>query len=381
MAAHASDPRTVHSDTPSRGSAGAGRAPRIEERLERGGLAIELLRAPAWLFGCAAAVRGTLYDRGVLSATRVSAPVVSIGNLTAGGSGKTPMAVWLARQLEARGRRVGLLSRGYGAAPGELNDEGRLLEELAPQALAVQDRDRVRGALALIARGADVIVLDDGFQHRRLARDLDLVLVDATRPWGFAGRRAHEAALLPRGLLRERPSALRRASAIVITRVDQAGSAALVELRAELEHYAPHAPIACAVHRPMRLRTLSGEVRELATLRGAQIDCVSALGSPQAFERTLENLGARLGERRRLPDHHRYVAADLAGLGAAGRAVLTSAKDATKLRALKLDLDVLVLEVELELVDGGAPLGALLESLPFSQAERERAALHEGLHG
>lgn len=381
MAAHVSDPRPVLADSRSRGNAGAGRAPRIEERLERGGWAVELLRAPAWLFGCAAALRGALYDRGLLSAARVAAPVVSIGNLTAGGSGKTPMAVWLARQLEARGRRVGLLSRGYGAAPGELNDEGRLLAELAPQALAVQDRDRVRGALALIARGADVIVLDDGFQHRRLARDLDLVLVDATRPWGLAGRRAHDAPFLPRGLLREGPDALRRASAVVITRVDQAASAALVELRAELERYAPHAPLACAVHRPTRLRTLAGELRDLATLRGALVDCVSALGSPQAFERTLESLGARLGERRRLPDHHRYVAADLAGLGAAGRTVVTSAKDATKLRELALGLDLVVLDVELELVEGAAPLEALLDALPASQAERERAALHEGLHG
>lgn len=353
----------------------------IEERLARGGLAVEFLHAPAALFGAVAALRGALYDRGVLPAARVDAAVVSVGNLTAGGSGKTPMCAWLARRLEGRGQRVGLLSRGWGAAKGEWNDEARLLARLAPQAAQIQDRDRVRGAWALIERGVDVILLDDGFQHRRLARDLDLVLVDATRPWGLAGRTARNAPLLPRGLLRERPLALARASALVLTRVDQAASSDLLALRSELAQLAPHVPIACARHRPSALRSLRGASRALADLRGAEVDCVSALGSPAAFERTLEDLGARLVERRRLPDHHRYVPDDLAGLGAAGRIVVTSAKDAVKLESLSLMQELWVLEIEFELVEGGAPLEAMLDALPASRAARERDALHEGLHG
>jgi tetraacyldisaccharide 4'-kinase len=354
---------------------------RVEERLARGGVAVELLRVPAALFGAVAALRGACYDRGWLPSVRVDAPVISVGNLTAGGSGKTPMVAWLAKRFEARGARVGLLSRGYGAAKGELNDEARMLAELLPSAQHVQDRDRVQGALELVKRGVDAIVLDDGFQHRRLARDLDLVLVDATRPWGLPGRRAENAPLLPRGLLRERPHALSRAHAVVLTRVDQAASADLVALRAELARCAPHAPLACAVHRPSQLRSLRGEARELASLRGLALDCVSALGSPAAFERTLEDLGAELGERRRFPDHHRYGARDLEGLGAGGRAVVTSAKDAAKLRSLELRHDVWVLDVELELVEGAARIEALLDALPPSRSARERAALHEGLHG
>lgn len=353
----------------------------IEERLARGGLAIECLRAPAAVFSALAAARGALYDRGLLPAVQVDAPVVSVGNLSAGGSGKTPMCAWLARHFEDRGRRVGLLSRGWGAATGEWNDEGRLLARLAPQAEQIQDRDRVRGALALVARGVDVVVLDDGFQHRRLARDLDLVLVDATRPWGLPGRTSKNAPLLPRGLLRERPAALARASALVITRVDQVQSSDLLALRAELARVAPHVPIACARHRPLALRSLRRGVQPLEALRGEAVDCVSALGSPAAFERTLEDLGARLIERRRLPDHHRYVATDLDGLGAAGRIVVTSAKDATKLETLQLAQDVWVLDIEFELVEGAAVLEALLDALRPSRAGRERVALHEGLHG
>ncbi len=355
---------------------------RIEERLERGGGAVELLHAAALLWRAWSSARGALYSRGVLPSVRVDAPVVSVGNLTAGGSGKTPLVAWLARRLEASGRRVGLLSRGYRTSVGEAwNDEARLLAQLAPHALQVQDRDRVRGALELIARGADLIVLDDGFQHRRLARDLDWVLVDATRPWGLAGRTARNAPLLPRGLLRERPTALGRASAAVLTRVDQVAPAKLVELRAELAALAPGVPIACATHRPVGLRTLGGERLELSALRGARIDCVSALGSPQAFERTLEDLGATLGERRRLPDHHAYCASDLDGLGGAGRPLLTSAKDAAKLERLALEREVWVIEVEFEFVAGIEPLLAQLEALALSRAERERAAMHEGLHG
>ncbi len=357
-------------------------AVRVEERLERGGAAVELLHAPALLWRAWAAVRSALYERGVLPSVRVDAPVLSVGNLTAGGSGKTPLVAWLARRFDTAGRRVGLLSRGYRAAAGEtMNDEARLLAQLAPHALQAQDRDRVRGALALIARGADVIVLDDGFQHRRLARDLDWVLVDATRPWGLPGRDASNAPLLPRGLLRERPSALRRASAVILTRVDQAPSSSLVALRSELAALAPGVPIACATHRPVGVKTLDGAQLGLEVLRGARIDCVSGLGSPQAFERTLEGLGATLCERRRLPDHHHFSASDFAGLGSGGRPVLTSAKDAAKLAGLALEREPWVLEVEFEFVSGLEPLLAQLESLAPSRAERERAALHEGLHG
>lgn len=355
---------------------------RIEARLERGGGAIELLRAPEALFRAVGALRRALYDRGLLPKARLTVPVVSVGNLSAGGTGKTPMVAWVARELAQRGRRVGLLSRGYGARAGEGNDEAALLAELLPGVPHVQDKDRARGGHALVQQHAvDAVVLDDGFQHRRLHRELDLVLLDATRPWGLAGRRDDDAPLLPRGLLREPPCALARADAIVLTRADQARDAELSELRRAVERHAPGKPLALAAHTPARLVSLDGEREELKALHGREVDVASGIGHPAAFEATLASLGARVRERRRFSDHHAFSAADLDGLGS--RWLVVSAKDAVKLRPLAFAARavVRVLEVELELLEGAPALAALLDALPVSQAQRERAALHEGLHG
>ena len=344
---------------------------------------MELLRAPAALFGAAVGLRRALYDRGWLPSERVEVPVVSVGNLSAGGTGKTPMVAWVARALARRSLRVGLVSRGYGAREGESNDEARLLAELLPDVPHVLDSNRARGARQLVARQIDVVVLDDGFQHRALRRDLDLVLVDATRPWGLPGRRVHDAPLLPRGLLREPPSALGRAHAIVLTRVDQVPASELVELRREVESVAPGVALAAARHRASALRSLDGAREPLEALRGRAVDAFSGIGNPEAFERSLAGLGAQVAEHRCFPDHHPYAAGDLAGLGRGGRPVLTTAKDAVKLRAVAgaLAPALRVLEVELELVEGQAALEALLEALPEARAARERGALHEGLHG
>lgn len=332
---------------------------------------------PAALFGAVASLRGRLYDRGWLPSEHVDAPVVSVGNLTAGGTGKTPMVAWLVHALQERGRRPGIVSRGYGADADGTNDEARLLAEALPGVPHAQDPDRARGARALLA-AADVLVLDDGFQHRRLARDVDLVLVDATRPWGLPAKPGEEPVceLLPRGLLREAPAALARAHAIVITRSDQVEAGELAELCTTIEREAPGVPCICAVHRPARLRSREA-VYTVEQLAGASVDLVSAIGNPDAFERTVRDLGAEIVTHRRFPDHHLYAAEDLEGLGDDGRRIVTTAKDGVKLP----DQPVWILDVELDLGGGAAPLHALLDALPQSLAARQRRALHEGLHG
>jgi tetraacyldisaccharide 4'-kinase len=349
----------------------------------RGG-AVELLRLPAYLMGALSSVRNRLYDRGWLRTQRLQLPVVSVGNLSVGGTGKTPMVVWLARALAARGFRPGILSRGYragrGAEGATLNDEGRLLASLLPDVPQVQRADRVRGALELERRGADLIVLDDGFQHRRLARDLDLCLIDSTRPWGLpaaSGGGAPVRAVLPRGLLREDPRWLARASALVLTRVEDLPAGALARLEAELEATVPGVARLCAQHRPVALR--AGERRlDLAELRGRPVQLVSGIGNPEAFERTARGLGADLRGVHAFPDHHEFTRAELQPLCGAGE-LLVTAKDAVKLAAL--DLPHLVLEVELEITRGLAVLEALLDALPVSQRTLEREAAHSGLHG
>jgi tetraacyldisaccharide 4'-kinase len=337
------------------------------ERLAVRGGAIELLRAPAALFGAAVWLRRAAYDWGLAPCARLAVPVVSLGNLTAGGTGKTPAAAWLARELARRGFRPGILARGYGAAPGEENDEARLLARLLPDVPRAADPDRARGGAQLVARGVGAVVLDDGFQHRRLARDLDLVLVDATRPWGLPGRDGGEPvrALLPRGLLREPPSSLARADALIVTRCDQVAPRALALLEDELARCAPGRPLARAVHAPRALCDEAGAEHDPRALDGLEVDVVSALGNPAAFEFTLRALGARIAEHRAFPDHHRYVRADLFGLGER-RPLVASGKDAVKLAPLGVPHRVL--DVEFRITAGEAPIEALLDALPRPHA-------------
>ncbi|MCZ6598425.1 MAG: tetraacyldisaccharide 4'-kinase [Planctomycetota bacterium] len=337
---------------------------------------MELLRVPALLYGVVADLRRSLYDRGLLPVERLDVPVVCVGNLSAGGTGKTPMVAWLARVLAERGRRPGLLSRGYGAG-----DEMRELAELLPDVPREEDPDRAAGGRRLVGRGADVIVMDDGFQHRRLHRDLDLVLVDATRPWGLPqppGGGDPVCALIPRGLLRERPSALTRADAIVLTRTDQASAEVCARLEAELEALAPGKPLTRARHRPRALRGPAGEELAPEALAGAEVDLLSGIGNPEAFEETVRALGARVAEHRRFPDHHPFAPEDLEGLGRE-RILVTTSKDAARLGPGRNRAHVL--EIELEIAEGRDRLLAMLDALPRGRGLHERENLHEGLHG
>ena len=357
---------------------------RIDRRLAERGGAVELLRLPSALYAGLTRLRAAGYERGWLARVAVPVPVVSVGNLTAGGTGKTPFVAFLARRMASRGSRVGILSRGYGAPRGaeqRENDEARWFRAHLPAVELVQDPDRVRGAETLLDRGVDVILLDDGFQHRRLARDLDLVLVDSSRPWGLPppnGGGTPVQACLPRGLLREPPAALARADALVITRSDQVAPRELEALRAELQRFAPGRAHLSGVHRPARLTAPDGARLELAALSGRELDLVSAIGNPEAFERTLAGLGACVRTHRVFPDHHLYAPADLDGLGADGRWLVTTEKDAVKLTEIRR---LHVLGTDFELVEGEAVLEALLDALPLSDERKRRLALHEGLHG
>jgi tetraacyldisaccharide 4'-kinase len=358
-------------------SSGPRSRPRADERLARRGGALELLRAPAWLYAGAMRARARAYELGLFARHAAGVPVVCAGNLSAGGTGKTPFVAWLVRELEQRGRRPGVLARGYAprrvassaAAARAHSDEGLLLEELLPGRLHLERADRVAGARALVAAGADAIVLDDGFQHLRLQRELDFVLVDALRPWGLPAPSAGEPAvraLLPRGLLREPPSALARAHALVLTRSDQVDPGALGELAAQLENWAPGLPIAHARHAPRAWLALEGERQPLEHLRGRALELVSGIGNPAAFEHSVRALGLEVATHWRFADHHDYGAHDLAPALASGRTLVCTHKDLVKWRALPRELFAgracYALAVELELVAGAQAVGALLDA-------------------
>jgi tetraacyldisaccharide 4'-kinase len=280
-------------------------------------------------------LRNGLYDRGLKQSQRVPVPVISIGNLTLGGTGKTPCVEYVARYYRRRNRRVATLSRGYGARRGR-SDEALVLAENLPDVPHLQGRDRTRLALTAVDRlQCEVLVLDDGFQHRRLARDLDIVLIDATVPWG------HDH-LFPRGLLREPRNELRRAGVVLLTRADQVTADERGRLREAISRIAGAASVAESRHRPLDLVNRAGEQAPLTLVRDRPAAAFCGVGNPEAFRRTLTDLGAVLQDFRSFPDHHAYSPRDVAELSAwAGRLapetiVITTQKDLVKLPATHL---------------------------------------------
>ena len=268
------------------------------------------------------------YDRGRRPVFRTGVPVVSVGNLSLGGTGKTPCVELVAGFYRDRGLQVAILSRGYGADAGP-NDEALVLEENLPDVPHLQDPHRAAAATRAVEElESEVLVLDDGFQHRRLHRDLDVVVIDATLP-------PHRDRMFPRGTLREPASSLKRAAVVLLTRCDQAPDADAT--RDRLTARFPHLTVATSEHRPTEL--LGGGAPEpVESLRGKVVAGFAGIGSPPAFRRTLEGLGATVADFRAYPDHHPYTRADVddlrtwAGRQPADAVVATTQKDWVKLR-------------------------------------------------
>jgi len=284
-------------------------------------------------------MRNALYDNGLLKTVKVGVPVVSIGNITVGGTGKTPFVTVLFGKLVDMGCRPAILLRGYKAATGELADETVELALAVNCHRIVQNPDRIAAAEEALARfEVDTLLLDDGFQHRRIARDLDIVLVDATRPFGYGH-------LLPRGLLREPPASLARADLIALTRCDQVAPAVLAHLREWLARLAPGTFVLEARHRPTALIGLDGSVRHLPGAVPECVVCTAGIANPASFAATVAALGARVVATRWWPDHYRYRARDLTALSELARrhdadALITTCKDLVKLRALSVDCEL-----------------------------------------
>lgn len=325
------------------------------------------------LYGAAVRARLALYRRGALRVEKVSSPVISVGNITTGGTGKTPLVEWIARVMAKEGHRVSILTRGYGRAdPGrrvlvsdgeriladarEGGDEPRLLAEaLRGVASVVSDANRAEAARWVEENlNSDLFILDDGFQHLRIRRDLDLVVLDGTNPWG--GER-----LLPLGHLREPLGGLKRADCIIITRVEQVEE--VDSLRKRAERLSCGRPVLLSRTRTKALRPLdetAAGVYSPAVLSPSSsahtVAAFCAIGNPSAFFTHLRRDGHTLSHTRAFRDHHVYVQSDVDALilearRAGARALVTTMKDAVKLRSLKFDLPCYVLEIELEFDD------------------------------
>lgn len=336
-------------------------------RGERTGALAALQRGALWTaslgYRLGVCARNWGFDHGWKTIHKAAVPVVSVGNLTTGGTGKTPCVEFIARFYRQLDLRVALLSRGYGSEAGR-NDEALVLEENLPDVPHLQGANRVELATVAVEElESEILVLDDGFQHRHLHRDLDIVLVDATCPWGYGH-------LLPRGLLREPIGGLHRAHAVIVTRCDLAGSETIRGIREAITRIKPELPVAESIHRPAECRNAAGAARKLEALQGRPIAAFCGLGNPEAFRQTLAKLGLNVTAWRTYQDHHAYTRDDIEDLRAWARqlpadaALVTTQKDLVKIRVDKLgERELWALAIQLEITTGHDALEGLLRSI------------------
>ena len=312
---------------------------------------------------------------------RLPVPVISIGNLVAGGTGKTPTVAWLVRQLQAAGRTPAILTRGYNGTaqkegivfnsndlsnldPQLTGDEPYLLAGMLPGTWVAVGRDRFGMGQAALRKdpAIDCFVLDDGFQYWNLKRDYDIVVMDAGNPFGN-GR------LIPRGTMREPLSALKRAQAVFLTRIDRTSPPELERLTARLNLQNPELSISLVETVPPGLVALGGHGNEkrifpaAAFLKGRSCGAVTAIGNPEQFFDSLRQLGVTLIFQESYPDHYSWDAADIQTLiskiqKSAIREIITTAKDGVKLEQYtelfkQAGIEVLILTLEFRIIDSG----------------------------
>jgi tetraacyldisaccharide 4'-kinase len=332
---------------------------------QSGGFGVRLLQViltlASYLYAAVITFRNFLYDKGYLRSHCAPVPVISIGNITTGGTGKTPLTIWLCNKLAEEKLKVGVLTRGYKMESAKLSDEPAVIAANAPAARVVVDPDRISGAVTAIKEyGARILVMDDGFSHRRLRRNVDIITIDATCPFGY-GR------LLPAGLLREPLTSLRRAHAAILTRCDLLGRIDLENIEASLYAINPHLVLARTRHAPAVAKGTNISDITLEELAGRRVLAFCGIGNPEAFEVQLRNLKIDLAAVRVYNDHHQYTADDLADIYEEAKylhadLVLTTQKDWIKVAALApTQIPFAYLAVRLEFLAGEDTIVDLIE--------------------
>lgn len=337
--------------------------PRINPQMN----SITLALAPfGRLYGFAMKARRALYRSGRFSTRELGAPVISVGNLTTGGTGKTPLVEWIANELALKGRRVCILTRGYGrpssgtrvivsngseilADANQAGDEPLLLaERLKDLAAVICDADRVSAASWAVENlKSDAFVLDDGFQHLRVARNLNILTIDATNPWGN-GR------LLPAGILRESPAELARADCIVITRADDSNQTE--ELQRKIDELSSGSPVFRS-HMTIRgLRQVAGRESPDGAdeIKASRVAAFCGVGNPESFFSLVRRAGYQLCYNQTFRDHHIYSQADVdrvarESITRGAQVLLTTAKDEVKLRGLSLAIPSYAVDIKIEI--------------------------------
>ncbi|NND99642.1 MAG: tetraacyldisaccharide 4'-kinase [Pirellulaceae bacterium] len=338
----------------------------------RGGLWIA-----SWPYRWAVHFRNRKYDRNESAIQSCGVPVVSVGNLTTGGTGKTPIVCFLAQALRNRGLRVAIVSRGYGRGEADENDEAMELHSRLPDVPHVQNPDRVQAALVAVEElEAQVILMDDGLQHRRLHRDVNLIVIDATCPFGFGY-------LLPRGLLRESLDSLRRGDLVLLSRCAAVNEDQLREIESLIHQYHPQLPIVRTHHQPNSLLQFPDQIHPITKLAGQRVAVISAIGNPNAFETTVRDCGATVVDCQHLPDHDSYdpetmhdLRSWIQGLGDSIDQVVCTHKDLVKIRSDRIGgKDLAAILIELNVVSDPSQLDTLIANVSKLCEDSSRSAV------
>ena len=336
------------------------------------------LGAAAQLYSTGIILRNFLYSKGWLKTHRVNAAVFCVGNITTGGTGKTPLVIWLCNKitenskLKTQNCQCAILTRGYKATQNSklktqnYSDEPAILTESCPEAKVIVNPDRVAGATEAASKwGANIIIMDDGFQHRRLGRDLDIVTIDAMCPFGYGK-------VLPAGLLREPVTALKRADAVVVTRCDQTTAAELAQLEEKLQLINADIPIAMSIHAPVCAKSPGHKIISIEELKDKKIFAFCGIGNPNAFLDTIRKLKCNLAGWKVYNDHHRYTNNDIADICEetgylSADLIMTTQKDWSKICNSNLsilnsqEIPFVYLVVELKFVSGEDKIIQLIE--------------------
>ena len=307
-------------------------------------------------------LRNFLYSKRWLEIRTANVPVISIGNITAGGTGKTPLVIWLCKFLQNKNIPCAILTRGYKARG--TTDEPAVLAESCPQAKVIVNPSRAEAAAEAVDKfGAKVLIMDDGFQHRGLHRDLDIVTIDATCPFGYGK-------VLPAGLLREPLASLNRADVAVLTRCDQISESELNRIEQELRLINPDMIIAESIHNPTCAKSLAGEEITIEQLKIRKIFAFCGIGNPDAFLSTIKNTGANLVGSKIYDDHYHYTDSDIDDIhGQANRLgadlILSTQKDYTHsaIRHAQYEIPFAYLAVEIKFISGEDKLKQLIKDV------------------
>jgi tetraacyldisaccharide 4'-kinase len=308
-------------------------------------------------------LRNFLYSKGFLKSHKVKVIVISIGNVTTGGTGKTPVVIWLCNYLKSKNIKTAVLTRGYKTGGQDIYaDEPDMIFHNCPQTKVVVNPDRVGGAEFAIKNFAcEALIMDDGFQHRRLARNLDIVTVNAAEPFGFNR-------LLPAGLLREPKRNLARADAVVLTNCDLQGSQEIEKIENQIRKENSGLIIAKTIHKPVSIIFSSGKEMPAEYLAGKKVFAFCGIGSPESFFGTIENLSAGIIGKEIFDDHYQYSRQDLAGIYTrAGQLkaemIVTTEKDWMKIACLNLNenKNIAYLKIKIHFIEGLEGLTGLIE--------------------